>query len=467
MKSVLKKSSKLTTNFTGFIPALRAKFTFSALLITTLFLGACSDPATVGLELAPQNNQIGVFYKEFTLDAQVVLLDSFNTTNAGVLVVGNEEDSYFGKTASEAYTRLYIEQGAERPRTEAILDSIFFTLSTVSVNGSDLDKPKKYSVHLLTEPIQDTSYYNFSKLAFQANPIAEGEMVFKDSKDTLIKLPLVEDFTNELFTKLKRGQEFDNLFAFRRFLPGVVIKGREGDNTTAGFSQGGNTGIFVYYHYEGDTAVKKYSISTFSSRSFNSVDSDRSGTPTEVIAEYQKSYDTGPIVGMKSGLGLALRIDTSPIGEFLDTLQGVIFNQVNFSLGPIVDQDANNVPISTMIMKLVDSQNRVLLSSFNGAELNVQGDAQVQVLDDGKGNLIPNYTFLSSALVEYSSANKIYRSGISSHVNAVFRGQLQRQDWLLYAFTPRDGSDDFKRSLRQFKVNKNNIKVTAIYSKTR
>jgi hypothetical protein len=449
----------------GFIPAWRAKFTFSG-LIATFFLGACSDPATVGLELAPQNNQIGVFYKEFTLDAQVVLLDSFNTTNAGVLVVGNEEDPYFGKTASEAYTRLYIEQGAERPRTEAILDSIFFTLSTVSVNGSDLDKPKKYSVHLLSEPILDTVYYNFSKLAFQTDPIAVGEMVFKDSKDTLIKLPVAEGFTNELFAKLKRGQEFDNLFSFRRFLPGVVIKGREGDNTTAGFSQGGNTGISVYYHYEGDTAAKKYSITTFSSRSFNSVDSDRSGTPTEVVAEYQKSYDTGPVVGMKSGLGLALRIDTSPIDEFLDTLQGVIFNQVNYTIGPIVDQDVNNTPISGMVMKFIDSQNRVILSSINGAELHVQADGQAQIVQDANGNQVPNNFFASSAVVEYGSTDKIYRAGISSHFNAIYRGQLQRQDWLLYASTPRTG-DDFKRSLRQFKVNKNNIKVTVIYSKTR
>ena len=71
-------------SFMEYTPALQAKLSIYA-LISVLFLGACSDPATVGLELAPQNNQIGVFYKEFTLDAQVVLLDSFNTTNSGVL----------------------------------------------------------------------------------------------------------------------------------------------------------------------------------------------------------------------------------------------------------------------------------------------------------------------------------------------------------------------------------------------
>src|SRR5690606_8419443 len=105
----------------------------------------CSDPASVGLELAPGNNQIGVFYEEFALDAQLVLLDSFNTVNAvnsAVLVVGNESDPYFGKTDATGYSRLYIEATKDRPTDEAILDSMFFNMDVVSVNGADLENPK-------------------------------------------------------------------------------------------------------------------------------------------------------------------------------------------------------------------------------------------------------------------------------------------------------------------------------------
>jgi hypothetical protein len=186
-------------------PALRAKFSVFA-FFSVLILGGCSDPATLGLELAPENNQIGVFYKEIPLKAQVVLLDSFNTTNAGILIVGDEEDTYFGKTRSTAFTRLYIEQGSERPKSEAILDSVFFNFSTVSVNGTDLDKKKKYAVHLLSKPLEDTLYYNFSKLPYQANAIAEAEVVFKDTKDTLLKARLNPVLASEIFTKLKKGK---------------------------------------------------------------------------------------------------------------------------------------------------------------------------------------------------------------------------------------------------------------------
>jgi hypothetical protein len=449
------------------IPALRAKFSvFSYALLTLLSLGACSDPATVGLELAPQNNQIGVYYKEIALDAQVILLDSFNTTNAGILIVGDEQDPYFGKTKSTAYTRLHIEQGSERPRADALLDSVFFTLSTVSVNGSNLTQKKKYSVHLLNQPLLDTLYYNFSKLPYNPSPIAEVEVLFKDTKDTIIKAPLKQAFADEYFGKLKRGLEFDNLFSFRRYLPGVAIVPREGDNATAGFSLGGNTGIVFFYHYLGDTTAKKYTITTFSSRSFNGIESDRSGTPTAVVNQYQKPFSTGPVVGMKSGLGLALRIDTRPIDAFLDTLSGVVFNQVNLQLGPIEEQDEKNTPISGMVMKMVDSQNRVLLSSINKAELHVQGDGQPQVIEDNKGDFVPNNFFQSSAIIGYDITTRTQRAGISSYFNALYKDQLKRTDWLLYAITPTTG-DDFKRSLRQFKVNRNQLKITVIYSKTK
>ena len=446
-------------------PALRAKISVFAFLLV-LVLGGCSDPATLGLDLAPENNQIGVFYKEIPLNAQVVLLDSFNTTNAGILIVGDEEDPYFGKTRSTAYTRLYIEQGAERPKAEALLDSVFFNLATVSVNGADLDKKKKYAVHLLSRPLEDTLYYNFSKLPYAANPIAEVEVTFKDTKDTLIKAPLNPALASEIFAKLKRGNEFDNLFNFRKYLPGVAVVPRAGDNATAGFSLGGNTGITFYYHNTGDTTRLKYTITTFSSRSFNGVESDRRGTPTEVVRDYQKSYSTGTLVGMKSGLGLAIRLDTSPLDAFLDTIKGVVFNQVTLQMGPIEEPVKGQTPISGMVIKFIDSKNEVLLSSINQAELHLQGDGQVQVIEDEKGNKVPNNFFPSSAIIGYETTSKLQRAGISSYMNALYKKELQRKDWLLYAITPNTG-DDLKRSLRQFKVNKDKVVITVIYSKTK
>lgn len=443
---------------------LRAKLCGLALL--PFLLNSCSDPASVGIELAPGNNQIGVFYQDFVLDAQLVMLDSFNTVNTNVLVVGNETDDYFGKTDATGYSRLYINASQTRPTTEAILDSMFFNLDVVSVNGSGLEQAKRFAVHRLTEPILDTAYYNFDKLAFEEVAIAEVEATFGDVKDSVLRFAVREEFQEELFGKMKLGTEFNNLVNFRDYLPGIALKAREGDNSTIGVATGANTGISVYFHYGTDTVSKSYTIVTSPARHFNGIVSDRSGTLTEVVTEYGKSYEVGPIVGMKSTVAMALRIDTSPLDAFLDTLSGVIFNQVNFSLGAIQSQDEDNSPISAMMMKFVDENNDPIRSTINNAELYVQADREAQVLLDSNGDKVPNYSAASAAVLTYDSEDKLYISPITSHVNAIYRGDIIRQNWLLYPVISTAG-DDFKRSLRQFKVDKSKIKVQVIYSKTR
>ena len=119
-----------------------------------------------------------------------------------------------------------------------------------------------------------------------------------------------------------------------------------------------------------------------------------------------------------------------------------------------------------MVMKFVDSQNRVLLSTINKAELHLQGDGQLQVIEQEDGTKVPNNFFPYSAILNYDATAKIQRVGLSSYMNALLKKELKRQDLLLYAITPNTG-DDFKRSLRQFKVNKDKVKVKVIFSKTK
>ena len=65
----------------------------------------------------------------------------------------------------------------------------------------------------------------------------------------------------------------------------------------------------------------------------------------------------------------------------------------------------------------------------------------------------------------------MYSQLVTSHVNAIFRGQLTRKDWLLYGgFSSSKvgtGGDIFRQSLRQFVVDSNKIKLKVIYSKIR
>lgn len=453
------------------IPALQAKKSLWVFFSSLILLSSCSDPATVGLELAPGNNQIGVFYEEFVLDANMVLVDSMNTStnpvSRGILVVGHENDPFFGTTEATTYSRLFIDVTAERPTVEAILDSVFFALDVVAVNGENLDQPKSYSVHELAEPILDTVYYNTDKLDFNPDPVASGEIVFDDVKDTTVNLPVNSAFSDTLFELMKRGPEFNNLLAFRRLYPGVAIKATEGDQTTLGLQQGINTGFLVYYHYPEDTVSKLYRIATGSSRAFIGIENDRVGTPTEQITEPSTAYDVGSKVGMKASVGMALKIDTSPLDSFLDTLSGVTFNQVLFEIGEIDPMPEDQNPLANYLIYFTDQSNKFIRRPNDQNPATLQGTNQPQTDLDQNGNTIP--AFRGPADSRYNELTKKYTVDISSYLNALFRGDLTRTDWLLYGglVTVTSQDDDFKKSLRQFTVDKSKIKVTVIYSKTR
>lgn len=427
----------------------------------------------MGIELAPGNNQIGVVFEEFELPAEVVLLDSFNTTNQSILIVGEEEDDFFGKTSGTGYSRLSFDPDTDLPEPDALLDSIFFNLNVRTISGSDLDEPKFYSIHRLEEQILDTIYYNFDELSYDQIPLASGEVIFGDKTDTLLKLPVTTEYAEELFTDLKDGLFFQDIFAFRNYFPGIVIKAREGDNTSVGVGLGSNTGFKAYYHYEGDTVSKEYNISASvklsggsiaAARSFSGIKSDRSGTPTNLVTEAKKAYDVGPLVGMKAGLGMTIRLDTSPFDAFLDTLSGITFNQVALEIGALEPQDSTRQVPSSIVAYFTNLSNGILTTS-TGIRLSVQSDGFPQVYTDENGDEVPNTD--APAILTYDPDARIYSQLITSHVNALFRDKLTRKDWLLYGDSPATSGDDFARTLRQFVVDKNKIKVKVIYSKSR
>ena len=405
-----------------------------------------------------------MFFTEIELPGRIVLLDSFNTTNQGVLIVGEEVDPFFGKSSGRGFSRMFIDVTEDRPTSEAIFDSVFFYLDVVSVNGENLDQPKEISIHKLTQPLLDTVYYNFDELPFENVPFSQAEITFDDIRDTTVKMPVNEEFGLELFEKIVRGREFSDLFSFRNYFPGIAVTAREGDNTTVGVNLGFLTNLSFYYHLVGDTIPSIYEINTASSRSFNGVKSDRSGSTTATVEDLGKDYDVGPLVGLKANLGMTIKLDTSPFDPFLDTLDGVTFNQVNFEIGKIEAQSETQNPISSMVVYFTDDSNGILTRS-DGRPLTLQTDGQPQIELDADGNEQPAVN--APAILSFNENTDTYVTQISTYMGALYRNEITRRDWLLYGNSPQTSGDDFKRSFREFLVNQENIKVKVIYSKIR
>jgi hypothetical protein len=461
-------TAKKKTNFlkvtTTSIQTSPAKLAFG-LFIIFHFISSCEDPSNIGLALDPNNNQIGVVYQEIPLSVTVVKQDSLLAVNPDNLVFGGDVSDFFGKTEGIAYSRLLFNRDVTRPLTNAVLDSVRFNFNVRAVNADDLSSTKSIAVHRLKEQIQDINYYNFNGLDYEEDPIFKASFDFSARQDTLVNYDLSDnEFAKLLFEELKDGTIFTDIFTFREYLPGLVFKGDQEEEGSFTVRPGNNTGFVFFYRNEGDTVSRAYPIATGVNlnvaRHFNQIINDPTGTPTEAIREPFVAYDLGDRAGSKNSTGLLVKLDMSPLDAFLDTLQNVTFNQVILELGPLERNVATNRPPQFHQMLFTNETNRVLLRS-DGRVMSVQPDGRPQV-DPITGE--PIFTD-SPSLLAHDRERNIYRQTITSHVNAIYRKNIQRRDFLLYPLV--SGVDEYRHSLREFVIDPQSPVLKIYYSRTR
>ncbi|MDN3689732.1 DUF4270 family protein [Cyclobacterium jeungdonense] len=442
------------------------------LIALLIFTSACSDPSEIGLVLEPGSNQIGVFYEEIPLSPYLVLADSFNTTSQGRLLVGGDQSEFFGTTQAIGYSRLSFNPNGIPPRPEALFDSAVFTMNVVDLIGEDFDEEKAFQVHRLTEPILDTAYYNFNHLSFEEdNTIASGSFLLAPDTVNQLRMEVSPDLSAELFGKLTTDDPvFDDIFAFRDYFPGIAITGDPEQNASLSLATGSGTGMILYYHYDGDTVSTAYPINTIQSRHFNGILSDRQGSAIGSVVERGEAYDVpGDRVGTKAGLGLMLKLDMSPLHGFLDTLENITFNQIMLEVGPVEEYPEFKAPYNPLVMYFATEDNEIY-RRFDGAEVAIQAEGQGHTGLDPEGNVVPT-TNNQTGLI-YNTEDRVYANQITSYVNAIYRSGLVRTDLFLYPNVPSTErapvtSDAFKRSLREFKLAKDNIKLKVYYTRVR
>jgi Domain of unknown function (DUF4270) len=439
---------------------LRAKFVGLGMALAAI-LSSCEDPSSIGLELDPNNNQIGVSYIEIPLSADVVQRDSVYTTNTGVVLYGRSENDFFGVTEAIGYSRLFYNRDIARPKPGARLDSVKLNINFREVIAEELQTPKKLSIHLLQEQIRDKDYYTFDGLSHDPLPTFQATIDFRAKQDTIVTLPVENAFTDLVFEELVDGRYFGDIFAFREFLPGLVFKG---ENASFSTRIGNNTGLIFYYTNDGDTVSRAYPIATglnFNlARHFTQTVIDRTGTPTEVVQEKNKAYNLGQFAGGKSTYGMVVKLNTSALDQFLDTLENVTFNQVILEMGPLVSDTSANYPPQFLKMYLTNETNQILFRK-DGLPMLVQQDGVPQV-DGITGE--PAYSDRPAILTHLRDAN-IYTQFLTSHMNALYRKKIERRDFLLFPGAAQ--TDDFANSLREYQVDQSKIKFKIFYSKGR
>lgn len=346
------------------------------LLVFGLIITSCNSDAdagefVVGSHYLSVSNKV-VLIDTVTVDVATINFDSLVTSSQSRILVGNYDDSVFGKVKSDSYFQLSASNYAlynESSDTDAsnyVFDSIKMVLKEDKYFYGDTTKVQSLSIHRLTQKVkpnsEDDSFYNNSSLSYDAESL--GSISFKpkpNSKDSVV-VKLNNEFGNALFLKLNK-LEISNFDEFTEYLKGFVIKSTSGTSSSiVGFNM--SSALRLYYSkYQGDSEtslIKNFSILDVS-KQFNNITLDRTGTQIQDLpasSSKLSSLLTGNKAFIQSGTGLACRVDFPNIKQL----------KYLSEKGAIVDAELIIKPINntySVAYPLVDS-----LRVFVGDKLN-------------------------------------------------------------------------------------------------
>jgi len=414
------------------------------IIALALFMFSCEEPSEIGLELDPDKNKVGLFYKEITIPAVTINTDSLETDFSDRILSGVYRDDNFGEVICTGISQ--VRQGLSVPNfpDSAIFDSLIFMMELDYTFGPDIGQPQKYFLYRLEEQLTDTiSYYAKSHVEYGDQPIGENQFVIDPDIDTVLSITLNDDFGQEFFNVVTDTSKIDWSDAdnFVEYFRGLALVADDANNSTIGFPVAADSTILrVVYHDDNDTSHYDFILKTMVN--FNQIISDKSGS---VLAPIEGKYyeDFLPVDGssyLQAGSGVLIKLDMEPLTSFMDTIPNLIVNSSVLEVS--IESTAVNInPPDNLNLYLTDSTNRRITSGLVYLGLTQAGSSELLELsydpDDFMG----------------------YKQFITVYTEDLARGSHTHVDLLLYPV-----ESELTQSINNFKVPLDGIKVKMYYT---
>lgn len=380
------------------------------MLAVALFFFSCEDETSI-LGFKNPNKKFQVGYVDIALNTSTVLaIDSLITDlrplveNLQVrpvdgILVGQYQDSDFGKVSAQSFLSVYPTNTTALPAT-AVYDSITveFRLNFYA-NGFTGTQEKRIAIHEITGDTLtffggNRYYYNSPAPQYSVDPIGESVFTVKyDSlqkqaatltrdQDTLLaEARLSDDFGTRVFEAIKPGlATAETQRIFKSQIKGLALipaddQGVLGFNVINTAGQPSNTyghlsRIFLHYHTltEGgavdDTLSRAFG---FDITTFTRIETDRTGTALAGIQPYQ-SIDPGSSVRyVQSGSPVLTKIDLAPFYAFADTVDNVLINSAEFVIDNVTAPEGLKPPALLRFL-LMNNQSEQFLNARVAAD---------------------------------------------------------------------------------------------------
>lgn len=355
--------------------------------VVALFLFACLDDESI-LGFRNQNQKFKVSYIEIPIESSVLLFDSLRTSNylsdpVTRLLVGSYEDPVFGRVTADAYTQIRPSNILRVKEEGAIYDSVTLHLHLDLYNyGSGSTSTEPFTIYRLTEGLtfrNGNDYYTNSAVAYDPKPLGTGSAAIKPALfneeledifnvDTIIttSIKLDDSFGTSLFNNWDATKpQFYDFDDFSALFKGLAIVGNN-NSKIFGISLSDSTRVAVHYHTATDTLVYNYYISpipnspNFGLASASRIVVDRSATPLAALSTPYTDFTSADPnkLFIQSGTPIVSKLDFSKFLEFSDTIDNLVINSAELSIGSI-DEPQSFSPPQSLYLQVLDNSNRL------------------------------------------------------------------------------------------------------------
>lgn len=341
-----------------------------------------------------------------------VVLDSFPTSNAGILLIGRWEDPLMGATRASSYFQLGIPgnvTGITFPN-DAVYDSLAMTLKPNKQYYGDTTQPQTFSVYELAyQP--DYTYANklYNTSSTEKLPAALGSVTqrIRPGRNDSVQIRLPNAKGAELFNKIKvQANEIKTEDNFLNYLRGFCIQVNDNDKGAIfGFNTDSSVMMKLYYH----TTIPFYQEHVISfpltrtAYQYNQVLTNRTGTALEPLTAGQEEFFTSkqyPHAFTQSGTGVMMKMKFPSLRSILGLGSVVKLLNAKVVLKPVeqtFDEYGYRLP-DTLFLAQTDATNTI------GYAIPDAGGSATQYSApsiDYIYRLNTNYTFDVSSYINY------------------------------------------------------------------
>ena len=394
------------------------------LLCFTGLQGCVNDPNTLGLSDSSFTSDYSVVVVDtVTIKVSTVLLDSFPTSNTGVLLVGGYNDAQLGRTQSEGYLQIGTGDSWTAP-TDALFDSLVLIAHYSGYTYGDTTVAHTVQVRRITQPFQVYSlpqfYINegqYSSL-YAANSKFNGSAMRSSSEllgfrsvriransaDSLV-VRLSDDLGREWLRLTKeKSPDIIELSRFLDYFKGIGLGTDGSDNSVIGINSE-NLKIRLYYRtHANERLSQQYHDYTYSSGLYNysRFIADRTQTKLNTLSlmnDEISSAKTEDVAFVQSGTGLVTKITFPYLFRLLRLTDVLIVNQALLIIEPVKNSYNDRYPLpGTLTLYHTDKSNLPLQRVY--ANYNTSSYQSATMSFDEEFNTSTGYQFVVTQLAQ-------------------------------------------------------------------